>query len=187
MTISRTLISLADLHYECGLIGISEYSERQAVAHWLDDGERVSADPRSDAEGGDFNADEPDKNEALNSGQNGPRSSSNDDDDTLYFIWFSWVFTRQDEDSYPSTPHGHLLDPNRRWPKLNPYTGRVFKAKEQEDAQLRLGKKPMRLLWRDQRFREFCRSHIVWYMESHPYYDFPVRHPFRFPRPWRKR
>lgn len=50
--------------------------------------------------------------------------------DWLEFVAFGhWYFTKSDPDPYPSTPHGHFQSANNPWPKLNPYTGRVFDAK----------------------------------------------------------
>ena len=93
-----------------------------------------------------------------------------------------WYFTGADPDHYPSVPHGHHSSPNRKWPKLNPYTGRVFVEKHQERIKQRLSKLDMQLLWRDEKFRNFCRQHILWYLEAHPDYTLPVRRPLRLPR-----
>jgi hypothetical protein len=183
---SRTLIVLAELHFEVGLIGIDEFTERLEIARWL--GDDSLADPRGMSESDNDDADS--AREVRDADGGGPLTSTresplDDDDLTVEFVWLSWVFTRQDPDPYPSTPHGHLYDPNREWPKLNPYTGRVFKGKHQEDKKMRLTKKKLIELWRNGRFRDFCRSHVVWYREAHRHHAFGVLHPLRFPRPWK--
>lgn len=182
-TITRALLVLANFHFGFGLIGIDEYAERVEVARWLGS-KGPTADPRTGIEsdeghcGGESEVpgDEVSHNSAV---------TSNDDQpiDSIEFIFRKeWVFTKSDPDPYPSTPHGHLGNQNRRWPKLNPYTGRVFKAKHQEDESARLRKSDLVDLWRNERFRDFCRSHIIWYAERHPHHVFPVAHPFRFPK-----
>ena len=181
--LSDVLISLANWHLHFGLIGIDEFKERFQVALWLDR-EGDGPDPR-ESQGEDG----PDQHR-----YEGAEGSPDErvfvrrpkeytpENEYLELIWFGWVFTRQDPDPYPSTPHGHDGSPNKRWPKLNPYTGRVFKGKHQEEEKRRLNKKRMVMLWSNPEFRDFCRSHVLWYMEAHPHYDFPVMHPLRFPR-----
>lgn len=184
--VSGTLIFLAELHLHVGLIGIDDFTERCTVARWLDDN-NVGHDPRepATAEGNDGIKFE-DQTNLSGDGDASPHESKNDyAGDVLELMWFEWVFTRQDEDPYPSTPHGHLRDPNRKWPKLNPYVGRVFTQKHQENVKLRLTKKRMIALWSDQRFRDFCRSHILWYTERFPQHTFSITHPLRFPKPGR--
>jgi hypothetical protein len=184
--VSRTLVFLAELHLHVGLIGIDEFTERCKVAHWLDDN-NASHDPREPAaaEGKDGIRLEDETNISGNVGVTPHASKNGCAGDELEFIWSGWVFTRQDEDPYPSTPHGHLRNPNRTWPKLNPYVGRVFARKHQENVKLRLTKKQMIALWSDQRFRDFCRSHVLWYTERFPQHTFSVTHHLRFPKPWR--
>lgn len=183
--VSGTLILLAELHLQVGLIGIDEFAERCMVAHWLDD-KNAGHDPRepATAEGDDGIISEDQANLSGNEGASPHASNKDCAGDELEFIWSGWVFTRQDKDPYPSTPHGHLGNSNRKWPKLNPYVGRVF-ALKQENVKLRLTKKQMIALWSDQRFRDFCRSHILWYRERFPQHTFSVTHPLRFPKPWR--
>jgi hypothetical protein len=180
---NRTLLVLNEFSFSLGLIDMNEYMERTKVADWLADDDLALVDPRDPS---------PEQREGPRRDE-GDRSSNNeliqivgtgkpDDPDWLKLsVLGKWMFTRSDPDPYPSTPHGHLQNANRRWPKLNPYTGRVFKAKHQEDTKLRLNKNEMRNLWRTEAFRDFCRSYILWYMEAHPHYVFGVRYPFRFP------
>ncbi|WP_216712728.1 hypothetical protein [Pseudoalteromonas sp. TB64] len=108
---------------------------------------------------------------------------SNDNENWLEFLCLGiWVFTKADPDSYPSVPHGHFKNQNNKWPKLNPYTGRIFSAKHQEDKKQLLSKKQMRKIWSDEKFKSFCREMIIWYQEKFSYYEFPVRRPLRMPR-----
>ena len=180
---TRTLLVLAEFSLELGFIDISEYEERIQVARWLSDNGNLSADPRTP------------QIDKYSEPLEGPDSKT--DGETVRIVvsgkvadaeWIelvvlgNWYFTRSDPDPYPAIPHGHLQSADRSWPKLNPYTGRVFKAKHQEELSLRLSKQKMRELWKAEAFRNYCRSHILWYAEAHPRYGFSVRHPLRFPR-----
>ncbi|WP_335901491.1 hypothetical protein ACOI2Q_07030 [Shewanella algae] len=173
------LINLAELHFEFGLIGRDELNERISVALWLNE-ELLSdvIDPRNEnSEGDESHYDEIEGKEAGVT-----VSLKENSDDWIEFLFNGvWVFTKADADSYPSVPHGHFQSQTRKWPKLNPYTGRVFSSKHQEDTSKRLSKKQMRLLWRDEKFRSFCREMIVWYRETHKSYRFPVSNPCRLP------
>lgn len=175
------LTFLAEASFRFGLIGIDEYDERLRVALWLynDNGNwpdpRLPAGPDHDRVEDEF---EPGAGNAIGAGGSSPPS----DLDEVEFYFQGWVFTKADPDPYPSTPHGHWHNQNLKWPKLDPYRGRVFKAKHQEDVMRRLSKKSMKKLWDDGRFRDFCRAHIMWYMEQSPHHAFRVRNPLRFPR-----
>jgi hypothetical protein len=177
----RTLFLLADLSIELGLIDISEHIERRKVALWLADDDPSLIDPRQP---GPNKLREEHTDPSSNDELVRPTGSGRPDDPGWLelLVLGKWMFTRSDPDPYPSTPHGHLHKPNRAWPKLNPYTGRVFKAKHQEDPTLRLTRREMRELWRIEAFRDFCRSYILWYIEAHPYHAFAVKYPLRFPR-----
>ena len=177
----RTLLLLADLSIEFGLIDISEHIERRNVALWLADDEPCLIDPRELApnESREEHTDPSSDDELVRI------AGSGRPDDPGWFellVLREWLFTRSDPDPYPSTPHGHLYRANRAWPKLSPYTGRVFKAKHQEHPTLRLTKREMRELWRMEAFRDFCRSYILSYIAAHPYHEFAVKYPLRFPR-----
>lgn len=176
----RILISLAEVSYQCGLIGIDEFLERIKVANWLAREETEGSDPRDPIlENVTPENDTIPDNEVLKVNV----KKDSEEPDWLEFLFDGeWYFTISDPDPYPSTPHGHLNNPNNPWPKLNPYTGRAFKKKHQENTSMRLTKRKMRMLWRDQKFRSFCRNHILWYMEKYPHHVFPVEHPLRFPQ-----
>lgn len=181
------MINLAEMHYEYGLIGISEYVERCDIAAWLYEKKLSGSDPRSANDEPEQEADH--ENQSINQSVTSRQSTSTSSDDPEYieFLFMGWIFIKGDPDPYPSTPHGHLGSKTRQWPKLNPYNGRVFSAMHQEDKSRRLSKKSMSVLWNDESFKDFCRSHLVWYRENFSHYTFPV-HKDRillFPR-WRK-
>jgi hypothetical protein len=184
MSFADTLLALAEFSLQYGLIGIDEYVERCEVALWLYDEGGTRPDPRGPSGPEDRERREPSSSETASESPQTGSAEKPYEPSPLEFLFQSWIFTKSDPDSYPSTPHGHFLHPERHWPKLNPYTGRVFKTKHQEDVSCRLNKKQMKTLWDDQRFRDFCRSYIMWYMETYPYHKFSVSNPLRFPR-WR--
>lgn len=95
-----------------------------------------------------------------------------------------WMFTKGDPDPYPSTPHGHWRSKDRKWPKLNPYTGRVYARNESEDVSRRLDRMQLHILWRDEAYKDFCRGHLVWFVETFPHRALPVPKDrlFSFPR-----
>lgn len=174
----NTLITLAELSFSLGLIGIDEFYERIEIALWLSDNSGSVKDPRLLGDE-DLNTKENEEIDRINISV----SDSSDDENWIEFLFNNeWVFTKSDPDSYPSTPHGHFKNKNKKWPKLNPYNGRVFKKKHQEDVSKRLSKNELKKLWSDQKFRSFCREHIVWYMEAFPHHRFPVRRPLRLPQ-----
>ena len=181
--VTRTLLFLAEASFQLGLIGIDEYIERCEVAWWLGD-EGALGDPREprDAGEGHEHVEAHRPHVATDSSQTGTGTRVDEPDWLRFLFRNTWLFTRSDPDPYPSTPHGHLQSANRAWPKLNPYTGRAFKAKHQEEVSLRLGKTEMKNLWQDEAFRNFCRSYVLWYMEQFPYHRFSVAYPLRFPR-----
>lgn len=181
-----TLITLAQFHFDLGFIGYDEYDERIHIALWLANNTDAN-DPRLDDKV-ESDQDESERNEDHNEPvvsrpTKSSSTSTTDGENNLEFLCLGiWVFTKADRDSYPSIPHGHYRDQNRPWPKLNPYTGRVFTAKHQEDKSQRLSKKDMKKIWGDESFKSFCREMIIWYQEQFPYYEFLVRRPLRMPR-----
>lgn len=179
------LITLANFHYELGFIGCHEFNERIQVAQWLSEEDGAgSPDPRLESdEEPQF---EEQKNhdlefESASSGLKEETSKPDDKDWIEICCLEQWVFTKSDPDPYPSIPHGHYLNQKNKWPKLNPYTGRVFKAMHQEDITMRLSKKDMQKLWRDKKLKVFCREMITWYKKQYPHITFPVRHPLKMP------
>lgn len=184
----NTLINLAEFHFAFGLIGIDEFRERIEVALRID-GERGSANDPRRIDGNDLSS-EQDTDLGIDDVLSYPddkqvgvvNSQASENKDWLEFLCLgTWVFTKSDPDPYPSVPHGHYKNKDRRWPKLNPYTGRVYSSKHSEDSSKRLTKNQMRIIWRDESFRSFCREIVIWYQEQFPYLNFPVRSPLRMP------
>lgn len=182
--ITHTMLTLADLHFALGLIDGTEYEERTQIALWLATDRSTPSDPREPRV--------PDRDEMGGGGEpascgesrvsRAARSKADSPDWIELVLLSKWYFTRSDPDPYPSTPHGHLNSANQKWPKLNPFTGRVFIEKHQEETRHRLTKNEMKKIWRDPDFRDFCRSHIVWHMESHSGALATRKHPLRLPR-----
>lgn len=185
------IVLLSDLSYELGLIGIADYEERREVAHWLSLEGQGQSDPRRDRHEEQERPHESDeKREKEGSRPQGGGGSANATEDDPTDQWFrflainKWMFTVGDRDCYPSVPHGHLHNKTNEWPKLNPYTGRVFSAVHAEDTANRLTKAAMKTLWNDTHFVEHCRKQVLWYSNFAPDYGFPRARfgKLRFPR-----
>jgi len=185
------IILLSDLSYQLGLIGIAEYKERREVAHWLSVDGQEQPDPRHGRHEElerPHEFDEARENEGTPSqGSSGSANSTEEDptDRWQRFLAFNkWMFTVGDRDCYPSVPHGHLHRKTNEWPKLNPYTGRVFSAVHAEDVACRLTKTEMKTLWNDSGFIEHCHKQVLWYSDFAPAYRFPNARfgKLRFPR-----
>lgn len=182
------LIHMAEIHHQLGMINHDEFWERVEVARWLSDDPEVNSDPRGTQEEeadlkGERHEDLGESDSIISKIDGGNRNSTSNDENWMEFLCLGvWVFTKSDPDSYPSVPHGHHKSQNKKWPKLNPYTGRVFKAKHQEDTSSRLSRKQMKVIWQDEKFKSFCREMVIWYEEQYPYFEFSVRRPLRMPR-----
>ena len=181
----NALITLAKFHYEFGFIGHDECLERVHVALWLSD--EINSDPRIESLQEEIQNEreesESENESVISTDPTDTGTSGENDDSWVEFLFLGvWVFTKSDRDSYPSVPHGHYEDKKNKWPKLNPYTGRVFSSKCKEDVRRRLSRKELKIIWNDKKFRSFCREMIISYQETFPYYDFPVRIPSRLPR-----
>jgi len=186
---ANVYLFLSHWAYDNGLISYPDLSERYDVLNALLN------------EGGDLDAwvfgdiEEPREHQEIlrdedrlssNSGRSSGPGPEPQDLQLIPSALPNWIFTLDDPDFYPSTPHGHYQSKTRPWPKLNPYTGRAFRAKDQEEPKLRLTKRQMILLWNDETFRAFCLEHVAWYEAEFPHYRFPVEVPYRLPR-WRRR
>lgn len=164
----NTLITLAKLSFHLGLIGLDEYQERIAVALWVTD-KTSAADPRYD-----HNETAEEFERDIESNSNGVNVLKPTEDEWLEFVFEGkWYFTKSDPDCYPAVPHGHYQNKNSKWPKLNPYTGRAFNSKHQEEKSKSLSKKQILKIWSDKKFISFCREFIVWYIEFSPNYFYP--------------
>lgn len=182
----ESMYFLAEFCFSQGLIGLDEYRERIEVANWLS-AEDDTPDPRKPKtkrtspdieDSNEVTSDNSDQEHNIVLGvprQTGPA--------VLELVRLNvWYFTLGDADCYPSVPHGHYENENNPWPKLNPYTGRVFECVHREKGSMRLSKSEMRALWTDETFKGHCRKQILWYIETHTNYGFPVKYPMRFPR-----
>lgn len=184
---STAIMKLTVLSYRLGIIGLIEYQERLEIYRWLKDNSNSVADPRNAT--GEDNAfpeesrmhheDEWDRSNRMKDSQLSDNSAgivqtSEDEDDSMYFLDFSkWLFTVGDADYFPSVPHGHYKRKTNPWPKLNPYTGVVFISMKTEDVSSRLTKNEMKLLWNNSKFIRECKKQIVWYSRFAPNYSFP--------------
>ncbi|MDH1181163.1 hypothetical protein N5C72_24065 [Achromobacter mucicolens] len=171
------IVLLSDLSYQLGLIGIAEYEERREIAYWLSNGGEGKFDPRGgrhDEPERPRGNDERSQSDVV-SGQGGAGSSGDDPIDrrSRFIALNKWMFTVGDPDCYPSVPHGHFHRKTNGWPKLNPYTGRVFADVHAEDPSHRLTKAEMKSLWNDEDFVEHCRKQVLWYSDFAPEYAFP--------------
>ena len=181
---SRIIQLLNDLSYEAGIIGLVELEERNQIASWIfsRDQSRIRArtDPRGPLER------EPEEQARIEEAEvfrpidnNGSVlvSSVNDTADqepaVMQFLALKrWYFTIGDADCAPSIPHGHENAKTQRWPKLNPYTGKVFTATHQEDSSRRLSRFDMQMLWQNDSFVDHCREQVAWYAGRFPHYRF---------------
>lgn len=169
---------LSDLSYSLGIIGLAEYQERSEVAQWLGDETDSISDPRGElAELTERPLREPCReNEVLlpvSGAAGADEPSSNSEPRWMKFLVLKkWHFTISDVDCVPSVPHGHEDAKTQSWPKMNPYTGRVFSRMHHEDISQRLDRAEMRLLWRNEKFVERCRDTVIWYAEAFPTYRF---------------
>ena len=188
---NSNIILLTELSYEIGLIGVAEYVERMKVADWLSEQNAGMRDPRREHDEEEPARDRPESSEEQGSGGGGGSSgnegSNSDSSPYMQFLALNtWMFTVGDRDCYPSVPHGHFQRKTNKWPKLNPYIGRVFSGMHTEDIRARLSRTEMKALWSDEDFVEHCRQQVLWYSHFAPSYGFPKarRGRLEFPR-WR--
>jgi len=87
-----------------------------------------------------------------------------------------WEFHQYDRDYFPSIPHGHRKGSIR---KLDAYRGWVYERADQVERESR---KLIIALWNDNKFREFARKAILFYMSEYPRFLWRVRQPLRLPR-----
>lgn len=177
--------------WEHGLIGLAELLEREEVLQWLKPPTVASggtSDPRNTLGGESERPSVPSESSPASpaGGESAAPERRRDDGGELALmplvIGGNWVFTKDDDDSYPSVPHGHFQEKTRPWPKLNPYSGKVFSRKDVEDTRSRLTRDELVRLWNDEKFRQHSLATIVWYEENHLYFVLPVSHPHRLPR-----
>ncbi len=186
----RRIDRLNHLSYLLGIIGLAELQERIEVLAWLSDETGSIPDPRGSEKAADL-----------------AESSRCEDDDVLqpvaeeallplpparreeprwmkFLLLKNWHFTLGDVDCIPSVPHGHENAKTQAWPKMNPYTGRVFRGIHQEDISQRLDRTEMRQIWRNKDFVKHCLKQVRWYEKAFPRYPFSAarRGRYLFPR-----
>jgi hypothetical protein len=173
------IVLMSDISYMSGIIGLAEYRERLLVAKWLSNDEEEGVDPREPF--AEPNEDVNDKNDVETPRQGDGSAASansaggNDNNETRwprFLLLNKWHFTIGDVDCVPSVPHGHENSKTQSWPKLNPYTGKVYIGVEREDVSRRLNRNDMKKIWTNKKFLEECRKQIVWYAENFPSYQF---------------
>lgn len=181
---SRIIHLLNDLSYAAGLIGLIELQERNEIASWVFSRKSPSLHARPDPRGeleqrleSDLRVEEGEVFQSISEdGQVLVTSSSNqlgDESAAMQFLVLKrWYFTLGDADCAPSVPHGHENSKTQKWPKLNPYTGKVFTAIHNEDTPRRLSRPEMQLLWQDDGFVDHCRQQVAWYADQFPHHKF---------------
>lgn len=195
---------LTETSWAHGLVGVAEVEERWAVLRWLLD--EHEPDPREHSEDA---RDEPGEDEIAD-GREPPEppsehNSTSEEDSVPKSAGVAghkkkpskpgslqlmpaglrqpWTFTKGDPDPYPAIPHGHLGNQNRKWPKLNPYTGIGYAAMHSKDSSLTLKRRELIALWNDDAFRGFCLDHVSWWIDTHRDWNWHISKPRRFPRP----
>ncbi|WP_409479254.1 hypothetical protein [Pseudobdellovibrio sp. HCB154] len=189
----ETFIHVTEVEFLLGVISHADLEEREEILQWLMNDDGGGSDPRFlQGESQERTENSNSKIEVVNS------DGSEDVDDyfeeplILHLIPSGlnnkWVFTIGDSDNYPSVPHGHLDNKTRPWPKLNPYTGRAYSAKDSENIRYRLSRNDMIALWNNQDFRRHALEQIHFYRETYPHYRFPVpEERLRILPVWRRR
>ena len=189
---SRVIHLLNDLSYAVGIIGLAEIQERKEVAAWVFSRNPERPDPRGPAGQPREETPPPEPNDVCRpigpswSALDGSTAEQTDEDSHVVHLVVlnCWYFTLGDVDCVPSVPHGHEHSKTQKWPKLNPYTGKVFTATHQEDRTRRLARVEMQLLWRNESFVDHCRQQVQWYSSHFPRYPFANarRGIYEFPR-----
>lgn len=151
---NKSYILLSDLSYAVGLIGLIELEERLEIANWLYGDMTDPADPRGPLDC-NIEFDEPILEEDVFRPMRSEFTSTRQDlaksinpvPEVLQFLVLKrWHFTIGDPDCAPSVPHGHENAKTQKWPKLNPYIGKVFTAMHSEDRTRRLSREEMKAL-----------------------------------------
>lgn len=111
------------------------------------------------------------------------RSIGHDDHGDIHFMTDAgglknWFFRPGDPDYFPSVPHGHWENRDKR--KLDAYLGWIYQGSKQTD---RLKRKSIIALWNDENFRNVATVAIEYYLTNHPHYNgWRVANPRRLPR-----
>lgn len=177
---SKELALLSDLSYANGLIGLVELQERLEIADWLFGGTQDHPDPRGPIDQVVEPGEPLDEEDVFSPIRARARSAVGETGDArkpeaevLQFLALKrWYFTIGDPDCAPSVPHGHENAKTQKWPKINPYTGKVFTSVHAEDTSRRLTREEMKALWRNSDFVDHCREHVKWYAARFSEYRF---------------
>jgi hypothetical protein len=176
----KSILLLSDLSYATGLIGLVELEERLEIADWLFGNTKGQSDPRGPMERSveanepvpDQDVFQPIRADKANATSSTAEARSPEPEVMQFLALRRWHFTISDPDCAPSVPHGHENAKTQKWPKLNPYTGKVFTAIHSEDTTRRLSREEMKALWRNADFVEHCRNQVNWYSRRFPGYRF---------------
>ncbi len=179
---SKEIYLLNDLSHALGIIGLVELQERLEIADWIFGNIQDRPDPRGPSHGGLEPGKPPNDEDVFRSMPVQRPLSANAIAETetqkpeaqvMQFLALKrWYFTIGDTDCAPSVPHGHENSKTQKWPKINPYTGKVFTSIHAEDTSRRLSREEMKAIWRNADFVEHCRKHVKWYSERFPDYMF---------------
>jgi hypothetical protein len=177
-----SILLLSDLSYHLGIIGLAEMLERADIVRWLSEDDAAVRDPRG-ANDIESRHEQSVRDEDVfvpvpgmpPSGEGtGERKQVKREPPIIHFLALKrWYFTIGDPDCVPAVPDGHENAKTQKWPKLNPYTGRVFSDIHVEDVSRRLTRADMKALWRNPKFVEHCRQQVAWYADRYPRYAFP--------------
>ncbi len=177
---SKEIFLLSDLSYANGLIGLVELQERLEIADWLFGNTQDQPDPRGPVDQ-KIETDKPPSDEDVFRPipvqqpfvASAKAETRKPEAEAMQFLALKrWYFTIGDPDCAPSVPHGHENSKTQKWPKINPYTGKVFTSIHAEDTSRRLSREEMKALWRNSDFVEHCRDHVKWYAAQFPEYRF---------------
>ena len=90
-----------------------------------------------------------------------------------------WVFTLGDPDPFPSIPHGHLH--SKKYVKLDAYLGYTFDMRNGQKQLKRESRVFIVNLWNNQKFRQFARKQLRWFISQNPNFKWRVSYPLRLP------
>ena len=185
-------LELSQASYYFGLIPETHWFDRLAALRLMcapDDPTRSFADHflRMKEQEASHEWPEEDRERESGSGRAEPQESRIEpQDDFPWLVQFipagatgltQWVFNQYDHDYHPSVPHGHYQ--GHPWPKLDAYLGWTYNKTRQGKREPR---KKIVALWNDNKFRDFARDAISWYMGAYPQFRWRVSHPLQLPK-----
>lgn len=78
----------------------------------------------------------------------------------------TWVFNSQDDDYWPSIPHGHSIDYKEPL-KMDTFTGDIYNKNTKQKVG-RVKEKELRMLLRDRKFRDMEQKANLYYEDKFP-------------------